>query len=118
MLVFRVAGFSQLCARGKLRSAPCLAQSPWLADSTSSGYGKSRRDGVFTTITYLLATFNELIYGHNSIFIFVHFLLGKKRPKTFTQTWPLATSLGTLAAEADGKSTRLFYREELLESTS
>ncbi|EDL37641.1 mCG146328, partial [Mus musculus] len=32
-------------------------------------------------LTYFLATFNELIYGNDTIFIFVHLLLRKKRIK-------------------------------------
>lgn len=35
----------------------------------------------FPLITYFLAAFNELIYGNNPIFIFVHFLYKEKKKK-------------------------------------
>lgn len=58
-------------------------------------------DGTFTTITYFLATFDELIYSNNSIFIFVHFLFRKKRIKHFTQISPRYSQTFTKWAEVD-----------------
>ncbi|EDL99912.1 rCG35848 [Rattus norvegicus] len=37
--------------------------------------------GSFFFHTYFLATFNELVYGNDTIFILVHLLLRKKRTK-------------------------------------
>lgn len=69
-----------------------LLSSWWLADSAQSSCYKSKRDSSCTIITYFLTTFDEFIYGDDSIFVFVHFLLGDYRTENLTQTYPSGPS--------------------------